>query len=289
MALQRSCHINVMLTAALLVAATTLPVHASLTLLSGPQTCTHAGNLVTNGSFENGSPGPGMANVQYWATGTTNTPFAVPPGWSSSGPAANYAQWGADSVSSPWSLRSSATLNDGNVGMYFGNGITTFDQAPTFNADGSVSYPATPNSSKGAPVSLWQSVPTHLSPAPSYCLGFWVSGEDAAVPPGWHEGVFGLKVTNVLAGDPTQYFAVPIGSGPQGAARWYEFSFVPLNPLAPVTVEFLNWGHVDMNAYGLGFATELVLDDVIVNAVPEPVSLGLLVSGCVLMLRRRQA
>ena len=100
--------------------------------------------------------------------------------------------------------------------------------------------------------------------------------------------MFGLNVTNVLPGNPTQYFAVPSGSGPQGASRYYEFSFTPLNPLAPVTIDFLNWGHVDTSNFGGGFNTELVLDDVMINAVPEPASLLTLAAATLLFLERRR-
>jgi hypothetical protein len=51
---------------------TTAATQASLTLI-GNAPCNLPGNLVTNGSFENGSPGPGnnLANQRLWATGTT--------------------------------------------------------------------------------------------------------------------------------------------------------------------------------------------------------------------------
>ena len=56
-----------------------------------------------------------------------------------------------------------------------------------------------------------------------------------------------------------------------GVSHLYEFSFTPLNPLLPVDINFINWGHFDLSAYGgSNFTTELVLDDVIINAVPEP-------------------
>ena len=59
------------------LAASASTALASLTLLPlGPQLGTHAGNLVSGGSFE---AGPASALV-YWATGTAGSPFAVPPG-----------------------------------------------------------------------------------------------------------------------------------------------------------------------------------------------------------------
>ncbi len=44
-------------------------------------------NLVANGSFETGSPGPGPANERYWATGTPLTPFLIIPSWTGTGQA----------------------------------------------------------------------------------------------------------------------------------------------------------------------------------------------------------
>lgn len=262
--------------------------HASLTLLSGPPTCTHVGNLVTNGSFEIGSPGPGPAGYQFWATGTMLTPFAVPPGWTSIGPSTNYAYWGSDSVTPPHRLRFSDGVPDGQVGMYFGNGGTTVSPAPLHHADGLVSFASAP-SFANAPVRLAQTVPTHLTPAPSYCLGFWVSGESAGGPSGYDVGVFGLKVTNVLPGDPILFLQVPNGpAGPWGASRRYEFALTPLNASLPIDITFYNWGHIDLTAYGLGNTTELVLDDVILNAVPEPATLVMLLGGLRLALHPRR-
>lgn len=277
-------------TGVLIVLALALAIdsaQAAMTLLSGPPTCTHVGNLVTNGSFEVGSPGPGPAGKRFWATGTTLTPFAVPPGWSSVGPSTNYAYWGSDSPIAPHRLRFSDGVPDGQVGMYFGNGGSTVSPAPIYNGDGSVGFASTPNFAN-SPVRLSQTVPTNTSPAPSYCLGFWVSGEGAGGPNAYDLGIFGLKVTNVLPGDPTLFLQVPNGpAGPWGPSRRYEFAFTPLNASLPVTVTFFNWGHIDLTAYGLGNTTELVLDDVIVNAVPEPASLLILAAGGLPMLRRR--
>ncbi len=255
---------------------------ASLNLLPpGPQIGTHAGNLVTGGSFEAGPPGAVVA----WATGTTLTPFAVPPGWTSSGVAFNYARWGHDSVS-PLNIANSAVIPDGVKALYFGNGQgASVNMPPTFNPDGEVTFPGAPTvvTSIGAPVILSQTVNTHLTPAPSYVLSFWVSGENAYYG-GAADGMFGLRLTNTQAGDPTRYFAVPAGgSSVYGDQKRFEFSFTPLNPSLPVTVEFINWGHFSFN----GGTTELVLDDVIVNPVPTPGAMGVLALAGLAGARRR--
>lgn len=268
------------------------PCGASLTLV-GNSSLPHAGNLVTNGSFELGSPGPGIPNQRFWATGTSLTPFLVPPGWTSSGQPQSYALWGSDDTGPSFELRASDTLPDGKLGMYFGNGSqVTLNVPPTFNLDGTVTFSGAPTFTVpfGGPVTLSQTVNTHLSSAPSYSLSFWVSGEDAGGGgSGLSEGIFGFRMTNVLAGDPLQYLTVPDGAGAQGASRFYRYDFVPLNSTLPVTIEFTNWGHLDLSNFSAtSFTTELVLDDVIIRPVPEPaVGLATLGLACLCFLRRR--
>lgn len=272
--------------ASTLVAAAS--AHASLTLLAGPQQGTHVGNLVVNGSFETGAPAPNGPPL-FWATGTTNLPFAVPGGWASSGASDTYAQWGAQGPG-PYSTNGSANLPHGQSGLYFGNLFTTIDQIPTWNPSGTVSFPANPNFTPtyGQPCTLTQTVPTHLTPSPAYLFSFWVSGEDAAVAQ-WADGIFGLRVTNVLPGDPIQYLTTPGGQSAHGASIRFEYSFVPLNPLAPVTVEFINWGHVvTYPTVPNTFTSELVLDDVIVNAIPGPGAAALLGLAAAFAARRRR-
>lgn len=260
---------------------------ASMTLLTGPSTATHVGNLVTNGSFESGAPAPGT--TVFWATGTTQTPFAVPAGWSSSGAPGSYAMWGSD-PGSPIRLRVSDVLPDGQNGMYFGNGGATTNLAPVFHANGLVTFAGIPTltAPMGAPVTLSQSVPTNATPAPAYLFSFWASGEFAGSGSGAPTGIFGLRVTNVIAGDPMQYFEVPGGPPSTPASRRFDYNLVPLNPLLPITVEFWNWGHFDLSPFGGSvFTSELVIDDVIVNALPEPASLAFLFLGGIAMIRRR--
>jgi len=256
---------------------------ASLIIGSGLGT-THAGNLVVNGSFETGAPPSGAANQLYWATGTSLTPFAVPPGWTSAGGPTAYASWGNEATL-PQSLRGSDALPDGNAAVYFGNGAPVLvSQPPTFHANGTVSFSSPPSFTQfysPVPVTLSQAINTPATPAPSYELSFWVSGEDAASGGFAERGIFGLQVTNVLAGDPIQFLAVPNGvNNTFGASHLFEFTFTPLNPLLPVDIRFINWGHFDLSPYGMSnFTTELVLDDVIINAVPEPGTLALVAVG----------
>src|SRR5262245_24689686 len=106
------------LSAGVVVGGMSVPARASLTLLSGPQQGTHVGNLVVNGSFEAGAPAPGFANQLFWATGTSNTPFGVPGGWTSSGASSTYALWGGDGISGQ-GINFSAPLTDGSAGLYF--------------------------------------------------------------------------------------------------------------------------------------------------------------------------
>lgn len=282
---------------------TTAATQASLTLI-GNAPCNLPGNLVTNGSFENGSPGPGnnLANQRLWATGTTQNflPFEVPGGWTSSGNSNSYATWGNDNGNATTGIRNSEIFQDGVFGMYFGNGAApTVDLAPVFNANGSVTFSGAPTFTMSAnyptPVTLSQSIPTHLNPAPKYCLSFWISGEGAGGGnPGdvLSDGIFGLQISNVLAGDPEMWFRVPSGSlSPDGSSRFYQFELTPLNSSLPVDITFKNYGHFDLTAHGRnGNTAELVLDDVRLAMIPEPglawlCGLGMACLG----LRRRRA
>jgi len=280
-----------------LVACIALEANASLTLTTGLGT-SQAGNLVTNGSFENGTsvPTPGFGGKLYWATGTTNSPFGVPAGWTTSGGPNNYALWGNDG-SAPQGNNGSDAIPDGQFALYFGNGGPTFvNQAPTFNANGTVGFSSTPTITPPAfytpQVILQQTVPTNTNPSPYYRFAFWASGEDASpTPPSnpfGERGIFGLRVTNVLPGDPMQWLSVPNGgANPLGLSYLYEYTFVPLNASLPVTIEFHNFGHFDLSSYGMAnFTTELVLDDVRINLAPEPASAAMLIIGAAAALSR---
>ena len=265
-----------------------LPCLAGLNLIgSGNWT---GPNLIVNGSFELGHPGPGLANNQFWATGTGGTPYLPIPGWNGSGPADNYAVWGSDQSTPAFRLRNSDVLPDGQIGVYFGNGeFRTVSEVPVFNPDFSVTFPNPPvfgGPFYSGPTVLAQTIPTTAYPGATFGLSFWVSGEDAAGSPSPYSGIFGLRLTNVLPGDPVLYFSVPPGiNSAIGSSHVYQFSFTPLNNTQPVTVEFINHGHLSWPGLFSG-TTELVLDDVRAVVVPEPASMVLLLPGVLLLIRR---
>jgi hypothetical protein len=262
------------------VIGNTRRAEASLTLIGSGNAL--GPNMVVNGSFETGSPGPGLANQTYWATGTPGTPFLNIPGWTGSGQANNYALWGSDETTGPFHLRNSAILPDGQVGVYFGNGEqVSVSPTPIFNLDYTVSFNSPPVFSGpqySGPVVLSQTIPTHLNLAPSYQMSFWVSGEAADTSPATVPGIFGLRLSNTDVANPTIYLQVPPGvNATIGQSHVYLFEFTPLNASQPVTIEFLNFGHA-----GFMFpSTEIVLDDVRVKVmeVPEPTSCALLGLG----------
>lgn len=239
----------------------------------------HFGNLITNGSFEadNGF----AANGSYWATGTTLTPTMSLTGWTASGVSQSYARWGSDFGGI---LQGSAPIPHGASALYFGGGIgvgvspfptinpvtgiTTFSSAPTITPK-----PTT------APVTLSQTL-TGLSTSTQYRLDFWASGEHANTGVFQQLGFFGLDIT----GENTLYFASPTGNGPLGQSQRYYVYFTPSS--STVSLTFTNWGHF-FNGNG-DLSTEVVLDDVILNPVPEPATLASLATALVLLRKRRR-
>ena len=236
-------------------------------------------NLVQNGSFE--ADAGFAANGSYWANGSTLGPVMSLTGWSTLGQAHTYATWGNDGTGG---IKGSANLPDGANGLYFGGGImggTT--PAPTFHANGRVTFPGPPtffSKPDQAPVELWQTL-TGLSTSSKYLLDFWASGENSKTSgfPGG-DGIFGLDIT----GENSIYLAAPSGVSGLGTSQRYYVLFQPT--ASSVTLKWTNWGHL---YDGTGPHTELVLDDVIVNQVtPEPASLCALGLGLAAVCRRRK-
>ncbi len=138
--------------------------------------------------------------------------------------------------------------------------------------NGTITFPSTPifSSTNGAPAIINQTVMTNLSPAPSYKLSFWVSGQENSTNQG-NTGlsIMGFRITNVLPGDPIQYLTVPNGVF-FGQSHLYEYNFTPINALLPVNIAFATWGHMDLSAHGgTPFGTEAIIDDVIITACPS--------------------
>jgi hypothetical protein len=244
-----------------------------------------AANLIQNGSFEARGPGQPAppANVS-WAGdegmhtgGSPGGPTLPIPGWDASyGPGA-YGWWGALGFQG-------APLPHGEMGLYFGNFFTTPSVAPTFEADGVVTFASPPtftnqDPNNQSPVVLSQTV-NGLTAGAVYTLDFWTSGEANAT--GFTgAGVFAVDIT----GEDRIFLTTPAANSQLGLSQRYYIQFQPV--ASSVTFSFINWGHLSDNN-----ATELVLDDVILNgaAVPEP-STALLAAGslaALAVLRRRR-
>ncbi len=260
-------------TAVLAVAA-----HASIFSVNGGtnQVASRPSNILVNGSFE--AQVGSLSLNRFWATGTTLTPSISLTGWNASGQQNAYGNWGNDG--SPVNgVKGSAPIPHGEVGLYFGAFITqTLTPNPVFHPNGRITFPSTPTIVADplyGPVTLSQTV--NLNTSQTYLLDFWASGESARTAGTWQPGLFGLDIS----GENTVYLAAPSGLGPLGAFQRYKVYFKPNSSLT--TIKFTNWGHIS----NFGFASELCLDDVILNTVPEPGSLIAIGLGSLLLIRRR--
>jgi len=235
-------------------------------------------NLVVNGSFEadNGF----YPNLSYWATGTVLTPSMALSGWNASGQAQSYATWGHNGIGR---IRGSDWLPHGESGLYFGASIMLPPSVPpSFAGNGVVTFPVPPilNAKPGfGPVTLSQTL-TGLSTTQTYLLDFWASGETAGTGPMAQDGFFGLDIT----GEATTYLAAPSGMSALGASQRYYIYFKPV--ASSVTLTWTNWGHYVGN---IGLSTELCLDDVIVNPVPEPTTMAMIGIGMASVLLKRRS
>lgn len=229
-----------------------------------------ATNLIANGSFEVGNPTgsnlrwAGAAGSGVGGTPNGDGPSTPVPSWSVSAPDGAYGWWGSLGFSG-------APCTNGNSCLYFGNAFTTLSAAPTFGANGVVTFGSAPafTGGTGGPIVLSQSV-SGLTVGSTYTLDFWISGEansNAFVD----AGVFGLGI----GADSMFLTAVGTAANPgglTGASMRYLVTF--LADSATETISFTNWGHI------CGSCSEIVLDDVILNgvrstSVPEPATLAL--------------
>lgn len=220
-----------------------------------------SGNLVTNGSFETGAAGNQMwtGNGPYTGANTGGPGVSIP-SWNASYPTGAYGWWGPIPFGG-------APCTDGANCVYFGNWITSASQVPNFGVNGEVTFPgpvAFTNvvAANQGQVTLAQTVA--LTVGATYLLDFWTTGEG---PPILSSGVFGLDI-----GSQSVFLEVVTGT------RRYYVTFIA--DTASTTIAFTNWGHLQT---GTGVTTELILDDVILNAmapaVPEPAGLAVLVVG----------
>ena len=297
-------------------------------------------NIVFNGSFEephldggNDFNGflPGIDGDAYYSLSpiTVTTPIAQPDGWTlSGGGTETYGRWGNNinsitnfGVTLPVAGQAwSSTEIHGERSIYLGNETPLeISEEPTFMPNGEVVFTSPPvitlKPEYGPdPFAISQNV-TGLVPGGVYRMSFWVSGE-------WsHEGFatsdFGGTAGDGIAGVQVEgydllYLAIPAGysNEPPGAphvfgtdeSHTYTLEFVATD--TEMEISFLNWGHFDSLSDTIGWergqTTELIMDDVIINAVELPTNVptlsewGLIVMAGVLgivgfmVMRRRK-
>jgi hypothetical protein len=247
--------------------------HAAIISVSANHILTgdRAANLFVNGSFEARFVGdPPVAQI-ICISGTfgvrpnicPNVPNYQIPNWTFTGDPGSYSYWGS---------LPQAPATDGVASVYFGNGSPTPNEIPFYGANGIVTFPDPMNLAFVHPVSENITNPTTLSQTINglivgdrYSLDFYATGESGFYV---NASVFGLGIT----GEDLIYLTTPtVNSVFNSASERYHITFTA--NAATETFTWMNWGHICSNC------TELVLDDVILNRVPEPATLALLGLG----------
>lgn len=257
------------LAAALLAALAATPAQAAIlsvgygtTVLANP-----TANLIANGGFETGANGN-----QGWTGPGPHTgiyppgPSVTIPSWNAAYPTGAYGWWGPVPFSG-------APCGEATNCVYFGNWLMGASATPTtlptgeVTFGGPVAFTNTVAANQG-PVTLSQTA--SLTPGDTYLLDFWTSGETV----GGNPGVFGLTI------GPDLIYLEAVE-----AARRYYVTFTA--PAAATPITFSNWGHL---VQGQTIGTELVLDDVILNATatPEPATALLLPLALAALAHRRR-
>jgi hypothetical protein len=246
-------------------------------------------NLVANGSFESRFPLDSLVPTPaYWSgiSGfhTENTlvaPFYAIPGWSQTSGRGAYGMWGQSSAIG------GDPCVDGLACVYFGNWATVPSQSPIFKSDGTVTFASPPaftniDFDNQTPTTLFH-VLNGLIKDETYILDFWTTGEhyyDPLPDP----GVFQLSI-----GGDSVFLTVPSMNSVFNANS-IRYHVIFIADSISQTISFTNWGHITSSADVRTAATELILDDVIVNQVSEPIS-GALVAGGLIgiyAIRRRK-
>ena len=274
------------------LAAASCTASASIVSISTSNTAvaSHSGNLISNGSFETRNVGdPAITNNVNWSgvqgqhlafSQGSGAVYAIP-AWAQSSGAGAYGVWGSAAA------QGGAACTDGVACLYFGNHHTYAGAGvtPTFNANGTVTFSSTPTFTNFSPINqtptTLSQVLTGLVIGDTYLLDFWTSGEDntTSLP---NPGVFGLNIGN----DSLFLTAPSINSVFSAASKRYQVTFTATS--TSEAVSFVNWGHIAPSPTQFSNRTELILDDVIVNHVPEPGTLALALGGVLLSCSVRQ-
>lgn len=300
-----------------------------------------ARNMVRNGSFEmphleGGSdfggflPGVDGDGYYFLSPITVETPIAGPDDWTiSGGGTKTYARWGnninvvvSGEVVLPIAGQAwSSTEIDGERSIYLGNETPLeISEEPAFMPNGEVVFTSPPvitlKPEYGPePVRIGQNVKGFI-PGGVYRMSFWVSGEWSHI--GFASSQFGTTAGDGIVGIQVEgyeilYLAIPAGNSkePVGAPHVFgtdEYHVYTVEFVANDTemdISFMNWGHFDSLSDTIGWergqSTELIMDDVIINAVDIPSSVpalsewGLIAMAGVLgiigfmVVRRRKA